>query len=166
MWPSPGASLLRHFFIFNWLWGFSRSFLGECHALAIRLFCPLCHRCFLRWQLLLYISGFENLSGLIFVLDKIVLGHRHIWRCWFRFNYHFQPDLLTAVQYSIKRGGVIELRYYSSSASGYVCFYEAEILKSLKACDTRIISPYISIVVELQVLARYVRFWNQRFYAG
>jgi hypothetical protein len=46
-----------------------------------------------------------------------------------------------ATQYEIKRGGVIELRYYSSSASGYICFYEAAFLKSLKACDTLILSP-------------------------
>jgi hypothetical protein len=43
------------------------------------------------------------------------------------------------------RGGYIDLKSYFSSASGYICFYETALLKSLKAFDIRSLSsqkPY------------------------
>ncbi len=43
-----------------------------------------------------------------------------------------------------KGEGVIELRYYSLSANDYICFYEAALLKSLKACGIRNLSSEIA----------------------
>ena len=116
------------FNFFNLLWG--GNFSGNLPSSSVvsatlwrsGSFCPHYHRCWWRWAVARLYFRHRLIVRIAIRPWSYHLEHRHIRRCWFRFHSHFQPDLLTAVQYSIKRGGVIELRYYSSSANGNICF--------------------------------------------
>jgi hypothetical protein len=82
---------------------------------------PLYHRRLWRWQLLLYISEIDYCPDSYSSMIKSFWVSPYL-AMFISFPFSLSAGFSDGGSHRIKRAGVIELRSFSSSASGNICF--------------------------------------------